>query len=247
MGVLLISGAAGGIGAALCESLARRGHTVVGGDIAPGRPPGAAATMHLDVTDAGSWAQVVAAVGERYGRLDGLVNNAGVLGVGSLLDLSPADFDAVCAVNQRGCFLGMRAAAASMRHTGGGSIVNLSSVAGLGGSADLFAYTTTKWAVRGMTRSAALELGPLGIRVNAVLPGTVAAGLADGVDDQARAEFFERLPLGRKAHPVEIADAVAYLLGPESSYLTGTDLVVDGGLSARVPMPPRLSPPEPAC
>ncbi|HEY3716122.1 MAG TPA: SDR family oxidoreductase [Jatrophihabitantaceae bacterium] len=236
MKVVLVTGGAGGIGAALGNYLLAQGWAVVSGDLRPGNLTGVL-DLPLDVRDEQSWQAVTEEIISRFGRLDGLVNNAGVLGRADVLTLSPEVFDETTAVNMRGCYLGMRTAGAVMGE--GGSIVNISSVAALGGAGDLLAYCATKWAIRGMTKVAAISLGPHGIRVNAVLPGIVATGMSTDDDDPERTAFVRGFPLGRKATPDEVCAAISFLLGDGSSYVTGTEIVVDGGLSAAVPMPPR--------
>ncbi|MFM8353507.1 MAG: SDR family NAD(P)-dependent oxidoreductase, partial [Gammaproteobacteria bacterium] len=164
--------------------------------------------------------------------IDVLINNAGVFRSNRLIDTSLDEFERVMAVNCRGVFLGMRAVARVMREAGSGSIVNISSLAGLKGAAGAFAYGTSKWAVRGMTKTAAVELGRRGIRVNSIHPGVIdtdmAAQLPGGTDQMARG-----VPLGRIADAQEVANLALYLASDESSYSTGAEFVVDGGLYAR--------------
>lgn len=180
--------------------------------------------LPLDVADAAQWATVVQAVQTRFGRIDALINNAGVLVTNSIETVSLEEYQRVIAVNQTGPFLGMQAVIPVMKRGGGGSIVNVSSTAGSVGFADHFAYVTSKWAVRGMTKAAALDVAGYGIRVNAILPGEVntpmIADLGLSVDTT---------PLGRFGDPREIAYLALYLASDESGYTTGADFTIDGG------------------
>lgn len=241
--VALITGAASprGQGAAEARLFVGEGAQVVLTDIADDEGErtaasiGAAATYrHLDVTSDESWQHVVEAVRADHGRLDVLVNNAGVWDGGTLDDLTPEAYRRVIEINQVGVFLGMRAVAPHMRGRGCGSIVNISSNAGLrvnlpnlaGGKA--LAYVASKWAVRGMTRSAALELAPFGVRVNAVYPGPVDTAMIGGGHEAIAAG----LPLRRLAAPEEIARVALFLASDESSYVNGAEIAVDGAATA---------------
>jgi 3alpha(or 20beta)-hydroxysteroid dehydrogenase len=237
--VVLVTGAARGIGAAEARLFAGSGAVVVAADIgakvdelAPDLGP-AGFTLQLDVTDEDAWADAIGAVREQCGRLDGLVNNAGIGGPAAPIgETAVADYRRVVEVNQVGTFLGMRHAAGLMRAGGGGSIVNVSSVAGLVGQPHTVAYSASKWAVRGMTKVAAIELGPDGIRVNTILPGGIDTRLLSGRDvDAADAFAWERIPSGRVGDPREVARVARFLLSDESSYCTGAEFVVDGGYS----------------
>jgi 3alpha(or 20beta)-hydroxysteroid dehydrogenase len=249
--VVLITGAVGGQGAVEARLFAREGARVVLADVIdePGRKLAneigpAARYEHLDVSSERDWERVMAGVRSAYGRLDVLVNNAGILRASSIEHTSLEDYMAVIRVNQVGVFLGMRAAVAPMRAAGGGSIVNISSNAGLQGVQGMLAYVASKWAVRGMTKTAALELGRYGIRVNSVHPGAVdtpmiASPELEGVD---RSALYRGLPIPRMARPEEIAQLVLFLASDQSSYSTGSEFVADGGISAGTPgagVPPR--------
>lgn len=235
--VVLITGGARGQGAAEGARFAAEGATVVLGDVlddegtatAHGIGPAASYLRH-DVTSPNSWEDVVGTVLERHGRIDALVNNAGVFMTRGLLDSSVDDWHRIVAVNQTGVFLGMRTVAPAMVAAGRGSIVNISSTAGLQGTS-AHAYSATKWAVRGMTRSAARELAPRGVRVNSVHPGMIdtamLAELGEGRDAAVR-----RIPMGRTGVADDVADLVLFLVSDESSYCTGHEFVVDGGLTA---------------
>lgn len=246
----IVTGAARGIGLAIASRLAADGADLVVLDL-----PGAAleacqavaqeagvgcATIVGDVVSAADWARAVGVAEEQYGRLDILVNNAGIAGVLSpIVDYPEEQFDRVMAVNTRSVFLGMQHAARAMRARGG-RIVNIASVSGLSGSRYILPYTASKHAVIGMTKVAALELAPLGIRVNAVCPAPTATEMMFNLErtqspddpEVVRRRFAESIPLGRYGEPAEIAAVVAFLVGPESSFMTGAAVTVDGGMLA---------------
>jgi len=237
--VVVISGGARGIGAAHAEALVSEGARVVIGDILDdeGREVAeklgnAACFVHLDVADPDQWDAAVDATLNRFGRLDALVNNAGIVKIGPLRGSSLTDWQHVIDVNLTGAYLGMRAVVESMIADGGGSIVNISSVEGLAGSAHLHAYVAAKFGLRGITKSAAVELAPHGIRVNSIHPGLVHTPMSQGVTD----EFMAPIPMGRGAAPGEISTFVVFLVSDESAYATGAEFVVDGGLTSYVPV-----------
>lgn len=238
--VALITGAASprGQGAAEARLFALEGAQVVLTDVVDDEGEGTTASIgdaasyrHLDVTSDESWQAVIEGALADHGRLDVLVNNAGVWDSGTLDDLTPEAYRRVIEINQVGVFLGMRAVAPHMRGRGSGSIVNVSSNAALrvnlpnlaGGMA--LAYVAGKWAVRGMTRSAAIELAPFGVRVNGVYPGPVDTAMIGGGHEAIAAG----LPLGRLATPEEIARVVLFLASDESGYVNGAEIAVDGG------------------
>jgi 3alpha(or 20beta)-hydroxysteroid dehydrogenase len=163
------------------------------------------------------------------GRVDVLVNNAGIIEWLTMTQTPMEVWHRIIAVNQTGPLLGMQAVAPVMMEQRSGSIINISSVGGLGGSSPCFAYGATKWALRGMTRGAAQELGPYGVRVNAVLPGTIESRMIDGQDRDA---MISRIPLGRIAAPVEVAHLSLWLASDDSSYVSGGDYLVDGASKA---------------
>jgi 3alpha(or 20beta)-hydroxysteroid dehydrogenase len=187
--------------------------------------------------DVSSWSgakSMIDAALAQWGKLDVLVNNAGILRHGPIAEMDPAEFRRVIDVNLVGCWLGVHTVAPVMTATGGGSIVNVSSIEGFAGAAGLSAYSASKFGVRGITRSAAQELGPLGIRVNSVHPGGVLTSMslsaADHMTGIDPAAFLKAMPIARFAEPIEISRLVAFLASDESSYTTGAEFVADGGL-----------------
>jgi 3alpha(or 20beta)-hydroxysteroid dehydrogenase len=188
------------------------------------------------VTSEDDWAAAVAAATDAFGRLDILVNNAGVLKFGRITDMPLADFRRILEVNAVGCWLGMKAVIPAMKEAGGGSIVNISSVEGFTGAAGLSAYSASKFAIRGMTKAVARELGEYKIRVNSVHPGGVLTRMVldtDGTNysgDDDGTGFLAAMPLARFAEPAEISRLVAFLASDDSSYSTGSEFIADGGL-----------------
>lgn len=240
--VILVSGGARGMGAEDARVLVENHAKVVIGDVL--EPEGErlanelgedSVFVPLDVTSADGWQRAVGLAVETFGRLDGLVNNAGVLIDHRLDTATAAEWERVIAVNQTGVFLGMKAAVPELRRAGGGSIVNISSTGGMVGFTDCFAYVASKWAVRGMTKAAALELAVDGIRVNSVHPGDTATDMIAGaIADGGAVTTVDSIPLGRYGTTRDIAHLVTFLLGDHASYLTGAELVVDGGSIAGV-------------
>jgi 3alpha(or 20beta)-hydroxysteroid dehydrogenase len=235
--VALITGGARGMGKSHVRHFVAEGARVVFGDVLDDKGAYVAAGLgdescryiHHDVTSEADWAAAVGLATETFGGLDVLVNNAGIL---AFADMALADFRRILEVNALGCWLGMKTVIDPMTKAGGGSIINVSSIEGFTGAAGLSAYSASKFAIRGMTKAAAQELGQFGIRVNSVHPGGVLTRM---VMDQANAgrdgeRFLENLPLGRFAEPAEISRLVAYLASDESSYSTGSEFVADGGI-----------------
>ncbi|MFF3762048.1 SDR family NAD(P)-dependent oxidoreductase [Streptomyces sp. NPDC002185] len=243
--VVLVTGAARGQGEQEVRLFAAEGARVVLGDVlddageALAKELGAdrAAYVHLDVTSEDDWTAAVAAATERFGRIDGLVNNAGILRFNELVSTPLEEFRAIVSVNQTGCFLGIRTVAPEIAAAGGGTIVNTASYTGITGMAGVGAYAATKHAVLGLTRVAALELAGKGIRVNAVCPGAIDTAMSnpEGVDPAATAELYRKLvPLGRIGRPEEVAALALFLTGEDSAYITGQPFVIDGGWLAGV-------------
>jgi 3alpha(or 20beta)-hydroxysteroid dehydrogenase len=230
----LITGAASGIGAAEARRFVEEGARVVIADIAEAEGRALAAELgpaarfeFLDVRDAGSWRAAVASAKSNLGAPNVLVNNAGILAFGGVVETDEATFRRLMDVNTVGVFLGMKAVVPSMRRAGG-SIVNISSIAGIVGNSHSIAYTASKWAVRGMTKAAALELAPLGIRVNSVHPGVIRTAMSDASGDRSSG----LPPLGRLGDPEDVANLVVYLASDESSFTTGAEHVIDGAATA---------------
>lgn len=235
--VAVISGGARGMGAAHARRFVAEGASVVIGDVLDDEGAAVAKELgdavvyrHLDVREPEQWAGAVAAAVEEFGGLHVLVNNAGIVNGNLLVDFALDEWQRIIDINLTGTFLGMQAAVPAMKARGGGSIVNISSVEGMRGSPGLHGYTATKFAVRGLTKSAALELAPQGIRVNSVHPGLISTPMTEGIP----ADFLQ-IPLARAAEPDEVSALVAYLASDESSYSTGAEFVVDGGLTVGVP------------
>ncbi len=233
--VAIITGAARGQGAAEARLFAAEGARVVLGDVldADGEATAAeigdaARYVRLDVTKESDWEAAIAAA-EAMGPLTTLVNNAGILQFRAIADTSLDDYLGVVMVNQVGTFLGMRSAIGPMTRAGGGSIVNISSIDGIGSKNGLVSYSSTKGAVRSMTKTAALELGHLGIRVNSVHPGGVWTPMIGDVPAEQFDMGHRHLPLQRASRPEEIATMVCFLASDEASYCTGAEFVVDGG------------------
>ena len=234
-----MTGAAGGIGVATAERFAAEGARLVLTDAdgeRAGRLAGKigelASGRAQDVTSEDAWSETVAWALEQHGQIDVLVNNAGVFLAEPLVSTTLEQFNKVLDVNVVGVFLGMRAVAAHMSSRGSGSIVNVSSLAGLTGGPLLSAYAASKWAVRGMTKVAARELARGGVRVNSVHPGQIDTDM-NTRQREATPELIDRLvrsiPAGRIGTPEEVAHALVYLASDESAYTTGSELVVDGG------------------
>jgi 3alpha(or 20beta)-hydroxysteroid dehydrogenase len=239
--IALISGGARGQGAAEARAFVAEGARIVIGDVLDdegerlAKELGTAARfVHLDVTDESSWEAAVRLTVDTFGALNVLVNNAGIMRLGPLESQTTEDYRAVIEVNQFGCYFGMRAAIPALNAAGGGSIINTSSINGFIGLAGTTAYGASKFAVRGMTRTAALELGHHNIRVNAVCPGTIDTAMVsspefENVDKDA---YFADQPVPRIGRPEEVATMMIFLASDESSFCTGAEFVVDGGALA---------------
>lgn len=230
--VALVTGAARGMGHAVSELFAREGAIVVAGDITPPEPTYSRGieAAKLDVTSEDDWRLVVAATVQRHGRLDVLVNNAGIIAY------EPLDLKAwmkVIAVNQTGVFLGMREAIRVMRKQKSGSIINFSSIWGNAAVGGAHAYHATKGAVRNMTKNAAMTYVADGIRINSVHPGFIDTPLTQAQAPEINAFVIASTPMKRAGKPIEVANGCLFLASDESSYMTGAELVIDGGYLAQ--------------
>jgi 3alpha(or 20beta)-hydroxysteroid dehydrogenase len=239
--VVLVTGAARGSGAEIARLVAEEGARVVLTDVrddegrrVAGEIGGAASYEHLDVADEQQWSDVVAKVVDRHGRLDGLVNNAAVLHLAPIWATSVADYRRVMQTNELGVFLGVRSVIEPMKAAGGGSIVNVSSIDGVYAAGTTVAYSASKFAVRGIAKVAAVELGRFGIRVNCVCPAAgnpeMVRELMPGLPAEPAPHFT--YPVGRGGQMRDVANAVLFLLSDESGFFTGADLVLDGGITA---------------
>ena len=241
--VAIISGGSRGMGAFEATLFVKEGAKVIIGDVRDeeGRDLAKhigsnAVYMHLDVTSERDWAAVVKEATDRYGKLDILVNNAGVSARGTIEETSVDDWDRVMGINSKGVFLGTRAAIPEMRKSGGGSIINISSQLGLVGMAESSPqYQSSKGAVRIFTKSAAIQYAPEGIRVNSVHPGPIVTPMTEArrSDSAVQQVMVSRIPLGRYGESKDVAYGVLYLASDEASFVTGSELVIDGGWTAQ--------------
>ena len=243
--VALVTGGAHGMGAEECRLFAREGAKVAIGDIREedGRrveaeiaeAGGEAMFVSLNVADENSWTAAVAQIAERYGKLDVLVNNAGISGSGETDFRSTDAWDRLLDINARGVFLGIKHAVPEMQKAGGGSIVNISSISGIVGQETVHpGYNASKGAVRLLTKATAVQHAKENIRINSVHPGMMPPMLTSFQRGDARRErLMNDVPMGREGQPIEVANAVLFLASDEASYITGTELVVDGGFTAR--------------
>ena len=232
--VALVSGGARGMGASHVRTMVAEGAKVVFGDILDDDGEVVAKELgdsvryvHLDVTQPDDWEAAVATAVSEFGGLHVLVNNAGIINVGTIEDYALSEWQRIIDINLTGVYLGIRAAVKPMKEAGRGSIINISSIEGIAGTIACHGYTATKFAVRGLTKSAALELGPSGIRVNSIHPGLIKTPMTEWVPD----DIFQTA-LGRIGQPQEVSNLVVYLASDDSSYSTGSEFVVDGGCTA---------------
>lgn len=238
--VAIVTGGAQGQGAAIVRGFVAEGAKVVIADIATDEGEllakelaDSAVFVRHDVTSEADWESTVATAQERFGKVDVLINNAGILLFSELTATSLQDYERVIRINQFGTFLGMRSVVAAMEAAGGGSIVNTSSIEGLGGMPFLVAYTSSKFAIRGMTKAAAMELGPKKIRVNSVHPGMIDTGMTRIHGGDAAMEWGgQRVALKRVGQPEDVVGMYLFLASDESSFCTGSEYVVDGGATA---------------
>ncbi|MGH9204959.1 MAG: glucose 1-dehydrogenase [Acidimicrobiales bacterium] len=245
--VAVISGASRGQGEAEARAFVAEGASVIMGDGLDDLGETVARDLgercryvHLDVRSEEAWSAAVDLAVSEFGKLDALVNNAGILRFFPIKDCSVEAYMEVISVNQVGCLLGMKAVVGAMESAGGGTIVNVSSVNGMVGLAGTVAYSSSKFAVRGMTKVAALELGPLGIRVNSIHPGGVDTPMVSpeslpGMGAEGAGAAYRRLPLRRIGRPEEMASLAVFLTSEESSYCTGAEFLADGGMLAGLP------------
>ncbi|MFJ5860208.1 glucose 1-dehydrogenase [Pseudarthrobacter sp. NPDC092439] len=239
--VALVTGGARGIGAAVAARLHGEGARVVIADVldeegkkTAERLGSGALYVHLDVTSPQEWEAAVKAAVEAFGALNILVNNAGIVNFASIEEYTLDQWNAVIAVNLTGTFNGIKAAIPALKQSTGGSIVNISSIAGLRGYEQIPGYTASKFGVRGLTKSVALDLGRYGIRANSVHPGVISTPMTAGLEMD-----MSRVAIGREGHPGEVANLVLYLASNESSFVTGAEFVIDGGDTAGTVTPPK--------
>jgi 3alpha(or 20beta)-hydroxysteroid dehydrogenase len=225
--VVIITGAARGQGQAEAERFSAEGAHVIAGDVLDHDG------IHLDVTSPESWAEAVSGAVEKFGRVDVLLNNAGIRALAPVHEMPLVDFQQVLDVNLLGPLLGIQAVVPHMPR--GGSIINVSSLNGVSATINSSAYTTSKFALRGLTKAAALDLGPLGIRVNAILPGVIRTPMIASIVEDHEDRLAAGLPLGRIGEPMDIASAALFLASDESAWISGLDLTVDGGQMASTP------------
>ncbi|MBS0378889.1 MAG: glucose 1-dehydrogenase [Proteobacteria bacterium] len=239
----IITGAARGMGAATARLFAAEGARLVLGDVldaegeALARELGPAAFFrHHDVADEASWSALLGEATSRFGGVDILINNAGVLLMKGLMDISKQEFERILGINLVGSFLGIKAVAPQLIARGAGSIVNISSVDGLKGTNAMGAYASSKWGLRGLTKVAAMELGPRGVRVNSVHPGGIATPMTTHPNPSPEVEagtrrYFKTMPLGRMGIADEVAHVNLFLASDDASYVSGAEIAVDGGMS----------------
>jgi 3alpha(or 20beta)-hydroxysteroid dehydrogenase len=239
----IVTGGARGMGAATARVFVAEGARVVLTDVQDAEGTAlaqelgkAALFVHHDVASEADWDQVVAATLSRFGGVDVLVNNAGILMMRGIMETSKQDFERVLGINLVGCFLGIKSVAPKIIERGGGSIINVSSVDGMKGSNAVSAYSASKWGMRGLTKVAAMELGPRGVRVNSIHPGGIQTPMTTRVGQTPEAadatrKFYKGMPLGRVGQPEEVARLSAFLASDDASYMCGAEITVDGGMS----------------
>lgn len=240
--VAIVTGAARGMGRAAATRFVEEGALVVCGDVLDDEGKQVADDLgeqavyvHLDVSSEDDWAAAVETAERQFGRVDVLVNNAGILSFGAVTKMSLDEYQRLVDVNQIGVFLGMKHTVPALERAGGGAIVNVSSVEGLGGGAYLTGYSATKFAVRGMTKSAAWELGAKGIRVNSVHPGAIRTPMVEnqpGFGPDAENFVASKTALKRFGEPEEVAAVLVFLASDDASYVTGAEVSIDGGVAA---------------
>lgn len=237
--IALITGGARGQGAAEGTLFAAEGATVIITDVLDAEGEAMAASfdgryLHHDVTDENRWREIIDTIVGWFGRVDVLVNNAGIYRAETVLNMTQAQYRQVIDINQVGVFLGMQAVSRPMVEQRSGSIINISSIAGLRGGGGI-AYVASKWAVRGMTKSAATQLGPYNIRVNSIHPGLIETPMLHqlpGFDSGRQDDYLRRIPIGRIAEASDVAKLALFLASDDSAYSTGSEFVIDGGMTA---------------
>jgi NAD(P)-dependent dehydrogenase (short-subunit alcohol dehydrogenase family) len=232
--VALVSGSAQGIGRAVAELFAEEGALVHGGDVKDVASGKGIEPVKLDVTKPDDWKKAVDAIVAKYGRIDVLVNNAGIVrAYGQVADTELEDFNAVVSVNLTGAFLGMKAVLPPMRKAGRGSIINFSSIWGNVGVGGAAAYSAGKGGVRNLTKNAAISYAAENVRVNSVHPGLIRTPLVEAQSDEMNAGIIAATPMGRMGTPREVANVCLFLASDDSSFVTGSELIVDGGYLAQ--------------
>ena len=236
--VALVTGGARGLGAATVRLMVAEGARVVFGDVLDEEGKALAqelgddaAFLHMDVTEPADWNAAIERA-QAFGPLNVLVNNAAVVHMAALVDTTDEDYLRVFKINQFGTFLGIRSVVEPMKAAGSGSIINVSSIDGLHSAAGLSAYSSTKWAIRGLTKNAAIELGQYGIRVNSVHPGgmyTAMGGSERSTVEELNAHTYSKFPIPRVGQPIEVAQVILFLATDEASYSTGSEFIADGG------------------
>ena len=235
----LITGGARGQGAAEAQLFADEGATVVITDVLDSDGEATAASsdriryLHHDVTSEDEWIAVVQDVLEDYGKVDAFINNAGIYLARPLAEMTVEEYMRVININQVGVFLGLKHVGPVMAAAGSGSIINISSIAGMRGGAGSIAYTASKWAVRGMTKSAMSEFAPSGVRVNSIHPGLIETPMLHqlpAIDQGLTDQLVRRIPYGRIAEAVEVARLALFLASDDSEYMNGTEFIIDGGM-----------------
>lgn len=237
--IALVTGGARGQGAAEGTLFAAEGATVIITDVLDAEGEAMAASfdgryLHHDVTDENRWSEIIDTIVGWFGRVDVLVNNAGIYRGETVLNMTQAQYRQVIDINQVGVFLGMQAVSRPMVEQRSGSIINISSIAGLRGGGGI-AYVASKWAVRGMTKSAATQLGPYNIRVNSIHPGLIETPMLHqlpGFDSGRHDDYLRRIPIGRIAEASDVAKLALFLASDDSAYSTGAEFVIDGGMTA---------------
>ena len=231
--VAIVTGAAGGIGLGIAERFALEGATVVATDVQVLTRDSAVEVREHDVTDAGQWKALVDDVVAAHGKVDVLVNNAGVAGYHDIVETSVDEWQRIVAINQTGVLFGMQTVIPAMRANGAGSIINISSICGSTAVPGVAAYHATKGAVITMTKNAAVSYARDGIRANVILPGWIKTPMTVGQTDELNARYLDATPLGHGADPEDIAWGAVYLASRESAFVTGVELPIDGGYLAQ--------------